>query len=138
MLMFSLLQMCHFWFFPPFVIKAFIVFWEPRSIWYGTATPTPAASPANRPTECHFAPKETTEMDPATCGSIILGKQEARLGMLGQAGREIVMAPEKHIRKRGVQCCAPPWENFPCLSLWQEMLAAASRPGGWYSKATKV
>ena len=124
--------------FPSFVIEAFIIFWEPRSIWYRTAPPTPAASPADRPTEYCFAPKETTQMDPATCGSIILGKQETRLGMVGQAGREIAVAPAKHFRKRRVQRCAPPWENFPCLSSWWEMLAAASRLDAWDSKPAKV
>lgn len=74
--------------FPPFVIEAFILIWEPRPIWYRTASPTLAASPADSPTECHFAPKEATQMDPPTCGSIVLGKQETRLGMVCQAGRE--------------------------------------------------
>lgn len=124
--------------FAPFVIKAFIIFWKPRSIWYRTAPPTPAASPADCPTECHFTPKETTQMDPATCGSIVFGKQATRLGMVGQAGREIVVAPAKHFRKREVQHCVPPWQNFLCLSSWWEMIAAVSKLGTWDSKQAKA
>lgn len=35
------------------------------------------------------------------------------MGRVGRAGREIVLAPAKLLRKGGVQCGAPPWENFP-------------------------
>lgn len=59
------------------------------------------------------------------------------MDMVGEAGREIVVTPAKHFRKRGVQCYAPPWENFPCLSSWQEVLTAASRLGAWDSKPAK-
>lgn len=117
-----------FLFFPAFVIEAFVVFWEPRSIWYGTAPPTPAASSADHPTECHFAPKETTQMDPATCGSIVLSKQETRLGMVGQAGREVGWHLQNTLG-RGEFNVVPHLGRTSCLLSWREMLVTASRLG---------
>lgn len=69
-----------------YFVKAFVLVWEPGSVWYRTAPPTPAAPPADCPTERCSAPKEATQMDPATCGSIVLGKQGPRLA--GQGARQ--------------------------------------------------
>lgn len=88
MMLFGLLEMASQNFTPPFFIfvKAFVLVWEPGSIWYRTAPPAPAASPADCPTERRSAPKETTQMDPATRGSIVLGKQGPKLA--GQGARQ--------------------------------------------------
>lgn len=59
---------------PPFIFKAFILIWKPWSVWYRTASPTPAASPADCTTECRSTPKEAPQMDPAACGSIVLSE----------------------------------------------------------------
>lgn len=75
-------------FFPPCVIKALLVFWEPRSIWHGPAPASPAAPPADCPTECGVASEETTQVDPAAHGSVILGKEETGwAGLARQVGR---------------------------------------------------
>lgn len=61
-------------FLSPFISKAFVLIWEPWSIWYRAASPTPAASPADCTTKCCSTPKETPQVDPATCGSVVFSE----------------------------------------------------------------
>lgn len=67
-------------------------------------------------------------MDPATHGSVLLGKEETRVGRIGQASREIVLVPAQLLRKGQFSVVLHLGRSSHLSSQW-EMLRAASRQG---------